>query len=219
MKAVGGLQGRLARYPQPVPLLIDGQALLATGSGVVFPFLSLYATSVFGADVATAGVVASAYFAAGIPAAPLSGITADRVGRRPVLVAAVLGFAGSMAVMAASSSLAVLAVAAAAAGFALVCIHPVNSAVVADVVPTERRGQAYGILYQALGLGWFLGPLVAAPFLAAGGYRVVFAVVAGAVALAGSLLVGPAAAYAVFGRVVRPGPPRQVPAGTANVEP
>jgi MFS family permease len=187
MRAFGRLRDRLGRYPAPVPLLVAGQALLATGSGVVFPFLSLYATSVFGADVATAGVVASVYFMAGIPAAPLAGVTADRFGRRPVLVAAVLGFSGSMAAMAVSPSLAVLALAAAGAGFAVACIHPVNSAVVADVVPTDRRGQAYGLIYQALGLGWFLGPLVAAPFLAAGGYRVVFAVVAGAVAVAGSL--------------------------------
>ena len=187
MTAVARLRGRLRGHPWPVPLLIVGQALLATGSGVVFPFLSMYAASVFGADVATAGVVASTYFAAGIPAAPLSGVIADRVGRRPVLVTAILGFASCLAVMAAAPSLEVLLVAAFGAGFAIACIHPVNAAIVADVVPAERRGQAYGILYQALGLGWFLGPLVAVPFLAAGGYRAAFGVVAGAVALAGVL--------------------------------
>lgn len=187
MTAVARLRGRVLRYPWPVPLLIVGQGLLATGSGIVFPFLSLYATTVFGADVALAGVVASAYFVAGIPAAPLAGVIADRIGRRAVLVAAILAFATCLAVMAAAPSLAVLLPAAAGAGFAAAGVHPVNAAVVADVVPAERRGQAYGILYQALGLGWFLGPLLAAPFLATGGYRAVFAVVAGAVALAGVL--------------------------------
>ena len=187
MTAVARIRGRALRYPWPVPLLIAGQGLLATGSGIVFPFLSLFATSVFGADIALAGVVASAFFVAGIPAAPLAGVVADRVGRRPVLVAAILAFATCLGAMAAAPSLAVLLLAAVGAGFAGACVHPVNAAVVADVVPAERRGQAYGILYQALGLGWFLGPLVAAPFLAAGGYRAVFAVVAGAVALAGTL--------------------------------
>jgi predicted MFS family arabinose efflux permease len=207
---VGGIRARLGRYPPPVPLLVVGQALLATGSGVVFPFLSLFATTVFGVDVATAGVVASVYFLAGIPAAPLAGVTADRVGRRPVLVAAVLGFAASMAAIALAPTLTVLAAAAAGAGFAVACIHPVNSAVVADVVATERRGQAYGVLYQALGLGWFLGPLVAAPFLAAGGYRLAFGVVAVAVALAGCL-------YAV--RLPETRPPSRRPDGPGEVRP
>ena len=187
MMALGRLRGRLIGYPWPVPLLIVGQALLATGTGVVFPFLSLYATSAFGADVATAGVVGSAYFAAGIPAAPIAGVVADRVGRRWVLVTAVLGYASAVAVMAAAPSLAVLVGAALVAGFAVASVHTVNAAVVADAVPAERRGQAYGLVYQALGLGWFLGPLVAAPFLFAGAYRVAFAVVAAAIALAGTL--------------------------------
>ena len=65
-------------------------ALDMVGFGIMLPVLPLYAEE-FGASPAVAAAVLAVFSAAQMVAAPLWGRLSDRVGRKPVLVAALVG--------------------------------------------------------------------------------------------------------------------------------
>ena len=182
---------RLVRLPRswsgPVAVLLVGQALGSIGGAAVFSFLPLYAQSRYGADIVTASLGSSIYFAAAAVASLLGGELADRYGRRHV-IAAGLGLGGCSALaLCLAPSLGLMMAAAGAAGFFDSLPLPALQAVVADVVSPADRSVVYGRMYQAMGFGWFVGPAVAGVLIGRLGYTPAY--VAGAAALFVAMLL------------------------------
>src|SRR3546814_14357788 len=108
---------------------------------------------------------------------PVVGHLSDRLGRRPVLLAAIGGLAVNYALMAIAPSLLWLFVGRLFSG-ALGATYPVAAASVADVTEPEERVKQFGVFPAMIGLGLLLGPLLGG--LAAGhGVRAPFWVVIG----------------------------------------
>jgi MFS family permease len=129
--------------------------------GFVVPFLALYLTRQRGMPVVEAGAVVSLYGLGAVGAGPVSGLLADRIGRRAVLLASLVGgalFTASLAFVAAPGPLAALVL---ATGFVGEIYRPAAHAVVGDVVPQPDRVRAFGILYWGVNLGVAIGLAVA----------------------------------------------------------
>jgi MFS family permease len=142
-------------------MLFLGQALGSIGGALIFGFLPLYARARFGAGVALAALTPAVYFLAAAAASLVAGELADRYGRRSVIVAGfLLGGAAALA-LALAPTLPLMLGAAGAAGFFDSLLYPAVQAIVADTVPKESRAVVFGRMYQALGVGWFLGPAAA----------------------------------------------------------
>ncbi|SCE75901.1 Predicted arabinose efflux permease, MFS family [Micromonospora viridifaciens] len=124
-------------------------------------FLSLYLTAGRGASESLAGAVVGAYGAGGAAGTLLGGVLADRWGRRSTLLAAHLGAAGLMAVLAFSRHLAVIAVLAALIGVVHSMPSPAFVAAIVDVVPEERRSRAFNLQFWAFNLGMAVASLLA----------------------------------------------------------
>src|SRR3546814_10214680 len=90
---------------------------------------------------------------------PVVGHLSDRLGRRPVLLAAIGGLAVNYALMAIAPSLLWLFVGRLFSG-ALGATYPVAAASVADVTEPEERVKQFGVLHAMIGLGLILGPLL-----------------------------------------------------------
>jgi MFS family permease len=112
----------------------------------VFPFLALFLAA-RGFPVEQVGLLVALFGAGSIPAGPLAGWLADRVGRRPALVGALLSAAAMTAVVPLLTSPALLALGTLFLGVAVHAYYPVANAVVADVVDPARYSDAYGLLY------------------------------------------------------------------------
>ncbi|HEY6058451.1 MAG TPA: MFS transporter [Candidatus Limnocylindrales bacterium] len=177
----------LAGYPPTIRLLFATQSLTATSSGALYPFIGLYITERFHVDIVVAGVVSSLFFLSAAVASPIAGALADRVGRRPVIVGGLAGDALFIALLGLAPSLELVALAVVGAGLSGSAVYPALSAVVADIVPADRRAAIYGSMYQALGLGWFAGPLIATPLLSRTGFVGLFVVGSIAMAFASAL--------------------------------
>jgi MFS family permease len=123
----------------------------------VMPYLTLFLTRERGYTVEQAAQVLSAIGAGAFLSQFIGGWVSDRVGRKPGLL---LSFAFTpialMALYAASTPAALLL-----AGFALGVVtdiyRPASSALIADVVPAERRPHAYTLRYWAINLGASFG--------------------------------------------------------------
>jgi len=131
------------------------------GATMILPILPLFVRHA-GASYAEIGVVTAVFWAAGLAVRYPVGKLSDRIGRKgPILVSQVI-YAAATAAFALSPSpvwfIVLRAIQGAASGAATV----LALAAVADFVPLERRGRAYGSLTGANMAGTVVGPLIGA---------------------------------------------------------
>jgi MFS family permease len=141
--------------------------------GFVVPFLALYLTIDRGFSPAFAGLVASLYGLGGSVASVAGGVLADRIGRRPTLLAAQSSTAVTTMLLGLAHPAWAIAVAAAVLGFTSNAGRPAVSAIMADVVRPEDRVRAFSLNYWAVNIG-FAVSAAAAGLIAAHGYLLLF---------------------------------------------
>ena len=108
---------------------------------------------------------------------PLLGNLSDRYGRRPVLLASLLGFAADYLFLAFAPTLAWLFVGRIIAGITGASFTTA-SAYIADISTPENRAKNFGMIGAAFGLGFIIGPAIGG-LLGDFGTRVPFMVSAG----------------------------------------
>lgn len=168
-----------------VPIVLAAVVIDVIGFGIVMPVMPELITELGNLDLESATRVAgwmiAAFALAQFFAGPVMGNIADRFGRRPVLMLAMLAFGIDYLLMAVAPTLAWLFVGRAIAGIAGATFGPAG-AVIADVTPPEKRAQTYGLLGAAFGTGFVIGPAlgglvadwgVRAPFVVAAGLALV----------------------------------------------
>ena len=150
-------------------------AMDMVGFGIILPVLPLYAED-FGASPAMAAAVIAVFSAAQMVAAPLWGRLSDRIGRKPVLIAALIGSSIGSLVTGLAGVLWVLFLGRVLDG-ASGSSYAVGQAAVADLAEPEDRPRLLGLLAAAFGVGFVAGPLIGS-IAALGGRELPFFVAA-----------------------------------------
>jgi predicted MFS family arabinose efflux permease len=149
--AVGGL-------PPDFWILWSGILVNRIGA-MAFPFLSFFlASKGFSGNVAALAV--SCWGIGGLTATFFGGWSADRIGRKPTLLAGLVLSALAMLAMPWGNSVLLIDLCAFLAGFAFDFQRPAVSATVADLVPVSDRVRAFGLTYWAINIGASLAPLI-----------------------------------------------------------
>jgi len=129
------------------------------GATAIVPMLPVYIRHLGGSD-ALAGVVMASFFAAGVVSQYPIGRVADRIGRRPVLVAGLVTYGvASFAFLlpiTAPVAIGLRALQGVGAGAATVAAL----AMISGSVAVERRGRAFASIYSGELAGMAVGPLV-----------------------------------------------------------
>lgn len=148
------------RLSRDVRRLVLGNTLSALGTGFTLPFLLIYLTKVRGFAIPTAGYAIATLGVVGLVTVPLMGSLSDRIGPWRVLVGALvfegLGTAGLAFVTEpwhAFLVISVLAVGQAAA-------WPAQAALIAVLVPSDRRPRVFAVQFALLNLGIGIGGAV-----------------------------------------------------------
>jgi len=155
------------------------------GFGIILPILPFYAEK-FGANGLWIGAILTAYSAAQFVSALFLGRLSDRIGRRPVLLASLLGSALSLTASGFANSLVLLLLSRLIAG-AFGGSITTAQAYVADVTTPSERTKYMGLLGASIGMGFVFGPGIGAA-LSGFGFSTAAFVAAGIAAL--NFLVG-----------------------------
>jgi DHA1 family tetracycline resistance protein-like MFS transporter len=155
------------------------------GIGIVVPVLPDMIRSIAHSDISEASIIGGwlfvAYSAMQFVCGPIVGNLSDAYGRRPVLLAAVLGLGVDYIVTAYAPTIAWLFVGRIVAGFCGASYTTAN-AYISDITAPADRAKAFGLIGAAFGIGFILGPAVGGllgqfghqvPFLAAAGVSLV----------------------------------------------
>ena len=133
--------------------------IVMLGFSILFPVEPYYART-FGATAGTMGWLMASYSLAQFIFSPIWGRLSDRVGRKPVMLLGLAGYALSMTLMGFATSLTGLFVARALAGVLSSATLPTAMAVIADSTSESERAKGMGILGAAFGLGVIFGPFI-----------------------------------------------------------
>ncbi|HSB90675.1 MAG TPA: MFS transporter [Anaerolineales bacterium] len=168
-----------ADYPRQFWLLFWGVLLNSIGGSMVWPFLTIYARRELQVPLTTVTLLLTLNSVAGLAATSMAGPAVDRFGRRAAMVLS-LGLTGlAMAALSRADTLpAWQLIMVALGGFGPV--YRVGAdAMVADLVPGDRRPGAYALMRMISNLGVAIGPAVGG-FLVFVSYDLAFFGAAGA---------------------------------------
>lgn len=133
--------------------------LVMIGFSILFP-VEPYFIQTFGATSATMGWLIASFSLAQFVFSPLWGRLSDRVGRKPVMMIGLAGYAVSMTLFALAPSTPFLFIARTLAGILSSATLPTAMAVISDTTSEEERAKGMGLLGAAFGLGAIFGPFV-----------------------------------------------------------
>lgn len=158
---------RLRDWDQNLKVRLFGEALMNITFWMFFPFLTIYFAESFGKDKAGFLLIFSQVFS--VFANLLGGYTADRFGRKRMMVVSAFGqgiaflvFAYAVSPWYTSPMLGFIC-------FALVGVFgsiywPASQAMVADVVPEKDRSSVFAIFYTSINIAVVVGPILGAIF-------------------------------------------------------
>src|SRR4051812_29231164 len=141
-----------------VTLLLD-----TIGFGIIIPvmpnLIQELSQGTLSDAAAYSGWLISTYAIVQFFCAPIVGGLSDRFGRRPVILAALFGFAVDYTFLAFAPSIAWLFVGRAVAGV-MGASFTSAAAYIGDISTKENRAQNFGMIGAAFGLGFIIGPII-----------------------------------------------------------
>lgn len=160
-------------------VLLAGAVAFFVAGGVVLPVASRYARDVLRADDLGVGLAIGSFSIAALALRPVVGWSADRFGRRPLLLIGSLLNVASLVLHLAAFSLPVFVAARALLGAAEAFFLVAFIAAVADLAPPSRRGESLSYGSLTLYLGVAFGPWIGETVLGSSSYAWVWLAGAG----------------------------------------
>jgi MFS family permease len=160
------------------------------GGFMLYPFFALYLTQKFDIGMSTVGILFAVFSITGIAGSALGGALTDRMGRKTVIIASLLLSSLSALGMGFAPTIGLLVAVIVIVGTMSSIGHPAHEAVVADLLPQEKRAEGYGIIRVVFNIAVIIAPPIAG-LLIANSYLTLFivdaviSVVAAAVVLFG----------------------------------
>jgi len=173
MKVINSLKTIYNEYPRQYWLMITGIIISTAGGSMIWPFLVIYASNKLNMPLSTVAALISINAGTGLVSSWVAGTLADKIGRKAVMVFSLgmngvayllligaetyLHFAGLMVLIGLSNPL-----------------YQVGAdAMLADMIPSEKRTDAYAINRIANNAAFALGPAMGG-FLATRSYDLAF---------------------------------------------
>ena len=183
--SVGTTESRL--FTGPFVALAIAEFAYFTSAGMLILVTPLFARGPLGADPVGVGIAVGAFSVTALVLRPWSGRESDRRGRRPLLIAGAILAAAAILAHTVVTDLAVLVVLRLVLGVAEALFFVAGFAMLADLAPRGREGEALSFNSLALYLGIAFGPMLGEILLGIGGFSLAW-IGAAALAIVAALL-------------------------------
>lgn len=157
-------QDRLRRlydeFPRPFWTLVIVTFIDRLGGFLLFPFFALYISKKFDVGMTQVGVLFAFFSFSSFIGTGIGGAVTDRFGRKWILIFSLISTSLSSVIMGLVDSLQAFFVLALMVGVFTDAGGPAYQAMVADLLPEEKRSQGFGLLRVALNLSATVGPAI-----------------------------------------------------------
>jgi MFS family permease len=176
-----------ADYPRQFWLLFWGLLISTIGASMIWPFLLIYVSRRLALPLTVCASLMTINAAAAVAAALTAGPILDRFGRKWVMVIS-LGMVGlSFVLLASAGTYLAFAVVMAISG-AFTPLYRVGAdAMMADLIPAEKRMDAYSLLRMSNNIGVSLGPAIGG-WIASTSYSIAFYIAASGMSIYGLII-------------------------------
>ena len=147
-------------YPRQFWILVFGMFIDTLGRTILNPFLMLYATKKFEVGMTEIGVLFGLMSVANTAGGMLGGALTDRLGRKWMVVFGILVSGLSSLAMGAASTFELFFAIVIFVGLFASVGGPAHGAMVADILPEEKRTGGFGIFRVVANLSWVMGPVI-----------------------------------------------------------
>src|SRR3990172_5680314 len=147
-------------YPRTFWTLVVVTFIDRVGGAMLFPFFALYLTRKFGVGMTEVGVLFAVFSFSGFISSTFGGALTDRMGRKGIVIFGLIASSFSAVAMGLVNSFEAFFVLALTVGILSEMAGPAHNAMVADILPEEKRAQGYGIIRVAFNLSVTIGPII-----------------------------------------------------------
>jgi MFS family permease len=147
-------------FPRHFWVLVGAAFIDRLGGGLVFPFFAVYITQRFGVGMTQVGQLFALFSVTGMIGGTLGGAMADKFGRKKMMIFGLVFSAITMLLFGLVDSLALLFLVSGTVGLLADTGFPAHHAMVADLLPEEKRAEGFGIMRVVANLAITIGPLI-----------------------------------------------------------
>jgi MFS family permease len=140
---------------------------------MLYPYFALYLTKKFEIGMTQVGVIFAAFSISTFFGSTLGGAVTDRYGRKGIIIFGLIASSLSSLAMGLVNAFESFFVVALFVGLLSNSAGPARRAMIADILPEEKRAQGYGIFHVAFNLSFAIGPAIGG-FLASRSYLTLF---------------------------------------------
>ncbi|MEN6482925.1 MAG: MFS transporter, partial [Anaerolineaceae bacterium] len=161
------------KYPRQFWLMFWGMLISTVGSSMIWPFLMIYVSEKLALPLTLTASLMTINAVAGLVFAFVAGSITDKVGRKWVMIISLLGNGLAYLVMSRAGTLWQFAIIMALQGAFNPLYRVGSDAMLADLIPSEQRADAYSLLRMSNNLGVAVGPAIGG-FIASASYTIAF---------------------------------------------
>jgi len=167
------LTAAFGQYPRQFWLMVTGVVLSTAGGSMIWPFILIYATKRLDLPLGVVAPLISVNAGTGLLASLVAGTMADRIGRKTVMNISLTIHGLAYFFLMSAGTYQQFLILMIVIGFATPLYQVGADAMLADLVPSEQRTNAYAISRIALNAAFALGPAIGG-FLASRSYQLAF---------------------------------------------
>jgi MFS family permease len=172
-KTFGRINSTYSEYPQQFWILMGATFVDALGSALLFPFFALYVTKAFSVGLSQVGLIFAILTITSMLGTTIGGGLADRFGRKSMAIFGLVASALSILALGFVRALSAFIPLVVVAGLMGNSGGPAREAMVADLLPEEKRAGGFGLHRVIHNLAFAIGPALGG-LLAAYSYLYLF---------------------------------------------
>jgi MFS family permease len=152
-----GFKAVYREFPRLFWYVVLARFVDGLGGTLLFPFFALYITQRFGVGMTQAGVLIGLSSFFGLAGSTAGGALADRFGRRRLILFGLVFSALSSLSFGLATDIRMLYGLIVAVGLLSSVAHPAHEAMLADILPSEKRQEGFAILRTVFNAAWIFG--------------------------------------------------------------